>query len=217
MTSTFWGGVTVVLGYLLTLLLIRWVLLTKKRQPTSSVAWILIIVTVPLLGGLLFLLFGINRVRRRVAGKHRASRTIGRHLPRVLQHQLVPAESLNPQQQQLMRVAQRVAGTVASDGNEVEVIDDTNRTLGLIEQAILSARETIHLEYYIWQADQTGTRMRDLLIQKAREGVKVRFLFDKIGSLWLSRRFLKPMVEAYKNARRRELKLRSAREALGTR
>ena len=51
-----------VLGYLLSLVLIRWVLIAKNRQPVSSVAWIMAIITLPYLGGLLFLLFGINRV-----------------------------------------------------------------------------------------------------------------------------------------------------------
>ena len=54
----------------------------------------------------------------------------------------------------------------------------------------------MHLEYYIWRPDRTGTHLRDLLIQKARAGVAVRFLYDKIGSLWLTNRFLRPMREA---------------------
>ena len=61
---------------------------------------------------------------------------------------------------------------------------------------ILNARESIHLEYYIWQPDRTGTRLRDLLIRKAREGVSVRFLYDGFGSFWLTKRFLRPMREA---------------------
>lgn len=68
--------------------------------------------------------------------------------------------------------------------------------MGLIEQALLNARESIHLEYYIWQPDRTGTRFRDLLIRKAREGVRVRFLYDGFGSFWLTKRFLRPMREA---------------------
>jgi cardiolipin synthase len=191
----FWGTLTV-LGYLLTLLLLPIVLLTKKQNSVSTVAWMMAIVTLPYLGGLLFVVFGINRVARRAAGKQQATLAISRHLPELSQYQLIPSEALSPQQARLMRLASRVAGTAATFGNQVEVLDDTNRTLGLIEQAILSARQTLHLEYYIWQPDKTGTRIRDLLIQKAREGVQVRFLYDKIGSLFLSRRFLKPMRDA---------------------
>ena len=54
-------------------------------------------------------------------------------------------------------------------------------------------QHTLHLEYYIWRPDKTGTNLRDMLIEKAKQGVKVRFLYDVIGSNLLTRRFLKPM------------------------
>ncbi|MEX0704543.1 MAG: cardiolipin synthase [Planctomycetales bacterium] len=186
----------IVLAYLLSLALIRWVLLLKKQNPTSSVAWIMAIVGLPYLGGLLFLLFGVNRVQRRRAGLRRALRSGDGETPLLGQYQVMPGESLNSQQQSLMRLASRSVDKVPTYGNRIEVLADTNRTLALLEEAIRSAAETVHLEYYIWQPDRTGTRMRDLLIEKARAGVKVRFLYDKVGSLWLSKRFLRPMVEA---------------------
>ncbi|HUE12696.1 MAG TPA: PLDc N-terminal domain-containing protein, partial [Planctomycetaceae bacterium] len=67
---------TAALAYVLTLSLIRWVLLLKQREPTSSVAWILLIVVLPVLGGLLFLVFGINRVERKAVGMKRQTRRI---------------------------------------------------------------------------------------------------------------------------------------------
>ena len=191
----FWGIVTLS-GYGLTFLLIPRVLLIKKQYPVSTVAWILAIVLLPYLGGLLFLFFGINQVHRRATHKQQSTQRISRLLPALSQYQLIPGEGLNPQQQRLMRMAQHAAGTVPTFGNQVELLADTHRTLGLIEQAILSATETLHLEYYIWQPDRTGTRLRDLLIRKAEEGVTVRFLYDAIGSLLLSKRFLKPMRQA---------------------
>jgi len=188
--------ILLILGYLLTLFLIRWVLLTKSKHPVSSVAWIMAIVFLPLLGGLLFLVFGINTVERRAARKLQASRAISRSLPELSQYQLIPGEELHPGQKRLMRLASRVGETIPTLGNRIELLDDTNRTLALIEEAIQSAEKTLHLEYYIWQPDPTGTRVRDLLIQKAREGITVRFLYDRIGSLYLSNRFLNPMREA---------------------
>ena len=191
----FWLTATV-LGYLLTLVLIPWVLLKKSRNPVATIAWIMTIVIIPYFGGLLFLIFGINRVERRAAGKQQSSLTIAGRLPEVTQYQLIPGEGLSRQQERLMRLATRVAGTVPTFGNSVEVLPDTNRTLGLIEQAVLSAEQSLHLEYYIWQPDRTGTRLRDILIEKAREGVAIRFLYDKIGSMFLGQKFLRPMRDA---------------------
>src|SRR5690606_27862405 len=80
------------LGYLFTLLLLRWVLLLKKEQPTSTVAWAMAIVLIPYLGGLLFLVFGINRVDRRARRKAEANRAIERHLPALTPFEVLPDE-----------------------------------------------------------------------------------------------------------------------------
>ncbi len=193
---TILGWLLSLLGYGLTLLLLPVVLLVKKRQPVSSVAWMLAIVFVPIGGAVLFLLFGINRVERRKVSKLRAAEQLSEHHPHRSDHARQPREGDRIETRRLMRLAQRLTNAWPTFGNDIELLTDTNRTLGLIEQAILNARESIHLEYYIWQPDRTGTRMRDLLIRKAREGVSVRFLYDGFGSFWLTKRFLRPMREA---------------------
>lgn len=185
-----------ILGYGLTLLLVPIVLLVKKRQPVSSVAWMLAIVFIPIGGAVLFLLFGINRVERRKESKQRSTEQLAEHRPTTAEPLRLPCHEDRQATQRLMRLAQRLTGAWPTEGNDIELLTDTNRTLGLIEQALLGATESIHLEYYIWQSDRTGTRIRDLLIRKAREGVRVRFLYDGFGSFWLTKRFLKPMREA---------------------
>ncbi|TXT18144.1 MAG: Cardiolipin synthetase, partial [Planctomycetota bacterium] len=195
-TMTFLGWLISILSYGLTLLLLPVVLLVKKRQPVSSVAWMLAIVFIPIGGAVLFLLFGINRVERRKASKSRSTEQLAEQRPQFAAPLRLPRDDDRPETRRLMRLAQRLTDTWPTEGNDIELLTDTNRTLGLIEQALLGARESIHLEYYIWQPDKTGTRIRDLLIRKAREGVRVRFLYDGFGSFWLTKRFLRPMREA---------------------
>lgn len=192
----FWGYTTLV-GYLLTLLLIPWVLLQRKH-PVSTLAWIMAIINLPFLGGVLFFLFGINRVDRRGALKQAANAILERHLPSLSRYELLPGgdAELSPQSQRLIRISNILETTRPCLGNNVELLADTNRAYGLMKQAILDARRSIHLEYYIWQPDKTGRHLRDLLIEKARAGVVVRFLYDGIGSLGLNRRFLQPMRDA---------------------
>ena len=196
-TTTPWYAITATLaGYLLTLILIRWVLLTKKEQSASTVAWIMAIILIPLLGGALFILFGINRVDRRARLKGAKDRAIRRQLPNISRYQVLPSEIESPLTRNIARLADTIGPNCLTDGNDIRVMNDTHETLGLTEQAIESAGQTIHLAYYIWRRDKTGTRLRDLIIRKAREGVKVRFLYDGIGSLFLNERFIRPMREA---------------------
>jgi cardiolipin synthase len=144
----------------------------------------------------LFLIFGVNRVERRVARKQAATQEIAGRLDDPLRC-TAPADELPvPVQQRLARLAERVAHAPVLRGNSVELLVDTNLTLRRIEEAILQAQRSIHLEYYIWQPDRTGGRLRDMLIERARAGVAVRFLYDQLGSMRLTRKFLQPMRDA---------------------
>ncbi len=188
-------AVVTVVGYILTLSLLPVVLLTRKREPVATVAWVMAITTMPYLGAFLFVVFGINRVKLRVLGRRAAGINISRILPGLAGHR-VAEDGLNQLQKDLLRVAERVGRSRATVDNRVQLLTDARQTFDEIESAIASARSSIHLEYYIWQPDRLGTEIRDRLIRKAREGVKVRFLYDAIGSGRLTKRFLTPMRDA---------------------
>ncbi len=185
-----------VFGYVLTLTLLPVVLLTKKKESVSTVAWAMAIVMMPYVGAFFFIMFGINRVGRRLRGKQVATEVVSRALPQLARHHHLHHDHLNETQRELRRLAERVTGTHATVGNRVQLLIDAERTFQEIADAITAARSSIHLEYYIWQPDKLGTQLRDLLITKANSGVHVRFLFDAIGSLNLTRKFLGPMREA---------------------
>ena len=124
------------ISYLVSLLLIPKVLVTKKRHSVSTVAWILAIVLLPFVGCVLFLFFGINRVERRGEHKLRSNMSLARRLPSLSEHQLLSNEFDDPGAEVLSRVAQRVGGTFVTTGNTVEVLPDTHATLWMIEQAV---------------------------------------------------------------------------------
>ena len=181
-------------GYAVTLLLLRWVVFSRKRQPVAATAWILAIIFIPIFGGLLFLLLGTHNIHRRREGKLAAARNLAPKLPNLSQFELRDLE-LTQQQNRLALLINRECCGVLTGNNTVEVIADTQLTQQRMEAAILGAQRTLDLEYYIWQPDRTGTRVRDMLIERARAGVKVRFLYDALGSMALSRKFLTPMTE----------------------
>lgn len=189
-------GASTVIGYLLTLTLLPVVLLTKKQQSVSTVAWVMAIVMLPYVGALLFLIFGINRVNRRLRSRQETAALIERVLPRLAPHHHIVSEPMPNVHRALMHLAHRVAGTRATVGNQIQLLTETPLAFREIEACIAAARSSIHLEYYIWQPDRIGTRVRDLLVAKAKEGVKVRFLYDSLGSMRLTHKFLQPMRDA---------------------
>lgn len=173
------------------------VVILRTRQPLAAVAWILGIILMPGIGSFLYLATGTTRVARKTRRKQLAREALEPQLPSLTSHEVAPPPDPNENvRTELMALACRIAETRPTWGNAVEVITDTNRAYGLQEQAIRDAKNHIHVEYYIFQPDETGLRFRDLLIAKAREGVRVRFLYDAVGSLRLGRRFLRPMWDA---------------------
>ncbi len=189
-------GTLTLLGYVLTLALVPVVVLTKKPAPVSTVAWVMAIVTMPFVGALAFLIFGINRVARRVSVRQAAAEKIMRGLPQLASHHLLERNRLNATQREMLQLTERVAETRATTGNRVNLFPETPEAFAAIEAAIHSAQHSIHLEYYIWQPDRIGTRIRDQLIERAKAGVSVRFLYDALGSMRLTEHFLQPMREA---------------------
>ena len=145
-----------VLGYGLTWLLLPVVLLVKKRHPVSSVAWMLAILFLPVAGAMLFLAFGINRVERRRSSMRQLALQCAELRPEPAEFVWQVSEDVRQETRCLARLAERITGWQPTRGNHIELLTDTNRTLGLIEQAIREARQSIHLEYYIWQPDKTG-------------------------------------------------------------
>jgi cardiolipin synthase len=188
---------TLVAGYLITLILVRWVVLNKKEHPVSTVAWILAIVLLPYFGGVLYLFFGINRVERRKKDRRKKMKDrLSRDLPSLDRYEIPVPQDFTEPQRQLARLIENCECPGLTAGNSIEVLDDTNIITRRIEEAIIGAQRTIHIEFYIWQPDETGHRLRELMIERARAGVKVRFLYDQIGSMRLKRSYLQPMYDA---------------------
>ncbi|MBL8849235.1 MAG: PLDc N-terminal domain-containing protein, partial [Planctomycetaceae bacterium] len=179
------GHVVIVLGTVS-------VLLKYQRPPVSAVAWLMNIVFLPYVGAILFLFFGMNRVKRRQRTwwRHRRSRERRRRrADDAVQH----APALNRLQGRLTDLVKRATQFGATPGNRIRLLPEPEEAFAAIVKAIDEAQHSVHVQYYIYRPDRIGTRIRDALIRKARAGVKVRFMYDGVGSWGLSRRFLKPM------------------------
>src|SRR3546814_2101058 len=90
---------------------------------------------------------------------------------------------------ELATLAQATSGLPASTCTDVRLLVDGGATYAALFEAIADARSHVHLEYYIYAADRTGTALRDALAERARAGVSVRLLLDAVGSAGIPRGF----------------------------
>ena len=189
-----------VIGYVLTFVLIP-VALLQRKPAVSTLAWMLAIVFMPYVGAVLFLVFGARRIPRKVRKKRRSDRGLAPGLGglddalepfNVMQH----LADIHLHHHDVMALAARIGKSPPLQANQVDLMVDVNETYDLMEQALRDARHHAHLEFYVWQPDETGRRFRDVLVDRAREGVEVRLLLDSFGSLNLDDEFLAPLEDA---------------------
>ena len=82
-----------------------------------------------------------------------------------------------------------------STASSITILGGGKEAFDAIVSAIGEAKQHVHVLYYIFEADETGARIRDALVERARAGVKVRVLTDAVGTS-LPRKFLRPLLEA---------------------
>lgn len=183
-----------------TLLLIP-VVLVRHYEPAATVAWILSIVFLPIVGALFFIFFGIRFAGRGTRVVRESNEQI-HHLAREYQNAYMQPffESLDDgyNDNPMTNLCRKLGTFEPSGGNHAIYSVDSHKTYQLMEQVISEAKHHINMEYYIYLPDEVGLRFIDLLMAKAAEGVKVHFLYDSLGSwaLHRNRKLRRRMQEA---------------------
>lgn len=179
--------------YALTILGVVAVVVSENRNPVKSLAWVTVLLVVPLVGLVLYLVFGRNIQNKRIISRRnrrKLRRLTARHLT-DLRHGR-PPESL----QARINLASALCGSNYYEGNHAEVFDNGTDKFNALLADIAAAQHYINLQYYIIVDDNIGTRVLSALEERARAGVKVRIIYDHVGSFKLSRKALRRLKEA---------------------
>ena len=166
--------------------LVAWVVL-QKREPVATLSWVLSLALLPYVGFLVYFLLGPQRISRQRLRRGRTRSGMGQYST------ICPADDSAVE---LARIGQATTGLPPSSAVRVDWLVDGHATYGALLDAVSKARHHIHLEYYICRPDQTGGRLLEALVERARAGVEVRLLLDAVGSGPLRKRHLKPLVDA---------------------
>jgi cardiolipin synthase len=186
---------TIALHLLVQALLILRVLLRPHRDPASRVAWVAVILAVPVLGVIGYLLLGETNIGRRRAG--RLARVL-EGLPRpeaAPGFEAVRATAPPERAEPLFRVGQSISGYAPLTGNTAALLADSRATIAALVADIDAAREHVHLYFYIWLPDGSGTAVAEALGRAARRGVACRAMVDDLGSRLLVRSPLWPAMQ----------------------
>lgn len=155
-----------------------------QRRPTGeTLAWIMVVFSMPVLGPLLYLMFGELRLGRRRAGRFtELTKPLMTWLHDIRQRSLVDWNALEADYKPLAEMCERTIGVPALAGNRVDLLDDWQQVFARLIADIEAAQSTIHLEFYIWSDGGEADRVVDALVHAQRRGVTCRVLVDALGS-----------------------------------
>lgn len=194
-----WLYVTLSLTYVLSIITVIVVILGENRNPVKSLAWVTILILLPAAGLVLYFFFGRN-----IKNKRMISRRNKRRLRRAVQFptgQQKRPQGLPIESEQLAKLATALVGSPYYTDNSLEIFSDGKSKFDALKKDLREAVRSINIQYYIFEDDTIGREIAEILKAKAKEGVKVRIIYDHVGSFHVNSKFFKRLraagVEAY--------------------
>lgn len=194
-------SITVTAIFILNIFLAIALIFLERRDPTATWAWLLVLFFVPFFGFFIYLLFG------RKLGKKHLFRWEGKNrigIETLIDYQIEAIEkgtfdfrlddTAHYQDMIYLHLCNNHA--VLTQDNDVQVFNDGVAKFDALLHDLENAKDHIHFQYYILRLDALGNRILDVLIKKAKQGVKVRVLFDDIGSRGLRIRHLRELIDS---------------------
>ena len=172
----------------------------KKSDPVKTLTWIVVLILLPYIGLILYLLMGQNYRKDAIFKNKRIVDVEVRK--KLALNQLQHYKEVDNLPTSVFPYKKLIRQNLLGNYSILTVIDKIDfyftgkEALDAMIADMESASQHIHLQSFIFMDDNIGTRIRDLLVKKAAEGVEVRVIYDSVGSLKTKRRFFNEMSQA---------------------
>ena len=174
---------TIIIGTIL-------VIIFENRNPVKTIAWCMVLTFMPVLGLLLYIVFGMdNRQRRQI--KDEDLRRL-KAITETRQRDNIASET-PVQYEKLACMLRNMNQAYPLEGNNVEIMTDFRTMSDRLVADIESARHHINMLFFKFEDDAAGRRIADALIRKAEEGVQIRLIYDEAGNLMVPRKFYRKL------------------------
>ncbi len=178
------------------------VVLTDEREPTETLAWLLVLYALPGIGLLFYVLFGRNWKKRTLRSpllpvlREMATPTLERVRGRYGAQAEALAWAEGSTFTHVMNLIAETEGAVAMPAYDVELLINGDVKFAALKRDLAAAKETIHLHYFIWEHDKLTAELTEILMERLAAGVEVRMLNDFAGNLLYKKDELKRMRAA---------------------
>jgi cardiolipin synthase len=167
----------------------------RGRTAQGTAAWSVALLLLPILALPLYLVFGERKFAGYMRARRRGTSAID-HIAKELHERLRPCCTPPADDHAEYKALERLARFPFTTGNKAELLIDGQATFDAILAAIAGANRYILIQFYIFRDDGLGRRLQAALLDAAKRGVRVYFLYDEIGSYWLPRHYLDALIGA---------------------
>lgn len=172
----------------------------ERRDATSTWAWLMVLFFIPIFGFIIYLLLG-RKLRKRHLFRWESKAKIG--IDQLIDYQMTAIEENTleyrladtEKHKDMIYLHLRNNHAVLTQDNDLKIFNDGHAKFESLIKDLEMAKEHIHIQYYIFKLDNLGNRILDVLIQKAKQGVQVRVLFDDMGSRGIYKRHFHELIK----------------------
>ena len=184
--------------YCITIIGLVLLVLLENRNPLKTIPWVIVLIFVPGIGLIFYYFFGRDNRRLRIISR----RIYKRFRKQIhIENQPQDVSVVPPGYLPLAQLLNNSNYSAIFCGSDISIFDNGKDKFEALLADITSAQHHIHLQYYIFQSDKTGHKVKNALIKKAREGIKVRVIYDDVGSWDAKKTFFEEMkkegIEVY--------------------
>jgi cardiolipin synthase len=162
-------------------------IIMDTQTVTKTLGYLLLILLLPVLGVVIYLVFGVNyRKNRFFSAKSESNQAVREAIDRFIfqthHHVSSSHRHITGKYRHTTDFLFQSIGSPITDGNALEILKNGEEKFNRLFEHIGNAQHHVHLEYYIWENDNIGNALAELLIKKVKEGVSVKVVFDDFGS-----------------------------------
>ena len=193
-------GSFILLVWIIVSVFTSFIILLKNRDPIKTVSWILIIWLLPYVGLFFYFLFGQYYRKEKIFSRKglkdlkRIEVISQKQIRDLRNHEILKDEKIKAKAN-IMTLLLNNSKAILTEWNDVKILGNGRKTFDSILKAIDEATDHIHIEFYRWESDNIGEEFRTALIKKAGEGIRIRLIYDDVGSWKLSKAYIKSLLD----------------------
>ena len=177
------------------------ILTDEDGDSGKKIAWIIVVALLPVIGILCYIVFGLNPRRNSKYEEHarRFHDAFSEYADSRTYRRLFGEknrEKIREGYRELSVLLSKSNGTTVTENNDIEIITSGKRKFEALAADLENAKDHIHMEYFYFRKDSGSKKIKEILMRKAREGVKVRFIHENIANIDISPRYYNEMKKA---------------------